>query len=170
MDSEEFVKTSTYSAGSMIAGIAVGDVDGDAEIEIFLLADSEVHRLDTGLRLQGKFDVHRDATTILLEKSSGRRKNLVISADAQIVVLDPKSGAEVWRSLDLIGDVSVSGVQFVEVNGSVRMVSARNLECTSPGSRVVASWSLLEQPIEDDCPRTFQKMAVRASSRREVPP
>lgn len=106
---------------SMIAGIAVGDVDGDAEIEIFLLADSEVHRLDTGLRLQGKFDVHRDATTILLEKSSGRRKNLVIYADAQIVVLDPKSGAEVWRSPNLIGDVSVSGVQFVEVNGSVRI-------------------------------------------------
>lgn len=120
-DSEEFVKTSTYSAGSMVAGIAVGDVDGDAEIEIFLLADGEVHRLDSGLRLQRKFDVHRDATTILLEKSSSRRTNIVITKDAQIVVLDPKSGAEVWRSPELIGDVSVGGVQFVEVNGSVRI-------------------------------------------------
>lgn len=120
-DSEAFVKTSTYSAGSMVAGIAVGDVDGDAEIEIFLLADGEVHRLDSGLRLQRKFDVHRDATTILLEKSSSRRKNLVIPEDAQIVVLDPKSGAEVWRSPELIGDVSRNGVRFVEVDGSERI-------------------------------------------------
>ena len=120
-DSEEFVKTSTYSAGRMIAGIVVGDADGDEEIDVFLLAYGELHRLDSKLRLQDKFAVDRDANTILIEKSSYQRKNLVISEDSQIVVLDSRSGAEVWRSPHLIGDVSRSSVQFVEVDGTERV-------------------------------------------------
>lgn len=119
--SGEFRRTSTYSGPRTIRGITAGDTDGDGEVEILILAYGEVHRLDSRLQLLNKFDVYRYASTILIEKSSSERKNLVISEDARIVVLDPKSGVEVWRSPDLIGDVSKGSVQFLDVDGTERI-------------------------------------------------
>jgi hypothetical protein len=110
--------------------LVVEDIDGDGTFEIFALHDypgSRVQRLDGNLTPRGAFDIEWPTSSYLLvEESAFDRKNLVLldNHSTGVVVVDPDSGKEIWRSPALMGTITRGGLHFVELAGERRMTIA----------------------------------------------
>jgi len=111
--------------------LLVADVDGDGIDEIYVLtapfgSTSKVSRFDaTGARL-ASFDLGTSAESLYVEDLGFPRKNLIavlgsssIYSDqpSYLVGLDPKVGAEIWRSPGFRGPVPIDSLLTVDTNG-----------------------------------------------------
>ena len=114
-DSDHWVRTHSYSAESDIVDVALGDVDSDGSADVFFLSRGDVYRLDSNFVFQKRLefpDTHLES--IMIQKTSSQRKNLVVIGDLDFAVVDPDSGAEIWRSPFLLGLISRNSVRFHE--------------------------------------------------------
>jgi hypothetical protein len=113
----------TASASRHDTGDAVPlDLDGDGDLEIAILLSNRVEMLDHELQPLGEFDLPWKSDTFIVEPSASSHKNLLLARrddgpSSAIVAVDSRTGAEVWRSPDLIGHVSRSGLHFVTIGG-----------------------------------------------------
>ena len=113
--SENLVRTHSYSAESDIVDVALGDVDNDGSVDIFVLSRGKVYRLDSNFAFQKRLDFQSmHVESIMIERTSSQRKNLVVTSNRGFVVADPDSGAEIWRSPFLLGSMSRHSVRFHE--------------------------------------------------------
>jgi hypothetical protein len=113
------------------SNLLVADTDGDGVPEIFLLnaynggqGDGTITQLNPSLQLLHQFTV-ANAVSLDLEQSVFGRKNLVVSTSnpalyysqaSRITVVDPTSGAPIWRSPFISGSVSGHSVSFYDWN------------------------------------------------------
>lgn len=111
--------------------IAVGDVDGDGEPEIFALMgrhasnNADIYRLNEELELQSIGELSRPAEGIAIEKSDHDRVNLIVwhDQDPGLVVVDPDDGSEIWTWPFYFGRVAdANAVQYEEIGGDYRIV------------------------------------------------
>ena len=112
-----------------IAHIAVGDTDGDGEVEIFTMDNDHitkhVMRLSKDLQLLSRFEASGDMVGLYLEPPGAGQRNLILAesrnsrraAGARLYGVDPVTGVEVWRSPLLMGAVSPGSLQHVDVDG-----------------------------------------------------
>lgn len=114
--------------------LAVGDVDGDGRDEAFVLHGGYyapvVARFGAGLQAMGSIGVESyavadDLGRLVVEEGGGAvgrgRRNLLITVSgaaggASIVAIDPRHGAEVWRSPALPGHPVDNGLHFVDLD------------------------------------------------------
>ena len=132
-----YIQAGYYAVAPVVVrDMLVADTDGDGELEIVaLVGDSdyfdtaaEVVRLDRNLAVLSQFAIDWRADTIAVEASSWPRKNLIlptanarVGIPAEIVALDAVSGAEVWRSPALLGQVSPNSLHFVDPAGDGKL-------------------------------------------------
>lgn len=104
--------------------LMVADVDGDAVPEIFVLESLSfsgriVKRFDRTLRPVSSFAVPDYTHSLHLEELPGGRKNLLlgmmVGGDHHLRAADPVTGAEIWRSPRLPGEVAKNSVRYLDV-------------------------------------------------------
>jgi len=132
---QSFLEVSTATVSS-VADLAVGDCDGDGAAEVYALVggyygnDSrEVVAFDAALVKRGGFTLPQAASSLYVEDLGTARKNLAVALAAPLTsssygrdphvlaVLDPSSGAEVWRSPLLFGPVPRESATWLRMGG-----------------------------------------------------
>jgi len=116
--SREFDTVSEYTPSQSIYDVEAADVDGDGNVEVFVLDAHEVIRLDSDLRLQSRY--YPEALDITIEQTSNTRKNLLLTRSNYLMLVDGISGTEIWRSPQFLGPISEDSVQFVKLQGESR--------------------------------------------------
>jgi len=112
--------------------LLVADTDGDGQAEIYVLTaptlqTASIQVYDNQLRLQRTIPLNVYATSLSLEGSAFRRKNLVVSVSgsngiqtvadkSSLWVIDPVAGTLVWKSPSFMGDVAINSVTFPDLN------------------------------------------------------
>ena len=129
----------TQKASYSVSGsdLLVADTDGDGKPEIFVLANNYslstqvVYRLDNTLTPLNSYTISSwnspQATSLYLEESAFARKNIVVAfgpnnlgvpVASELEVIDPSSGAEIWDSPPLRGNVPINSLNFYDLNGT----------------------------------------------------
>jgi hypothetical protein len=128
-----YVQRATVSV-SGAADLVVADLDGNLAQELYVLQASysstttTVHRFNGALAADGTFTVPTGTTTLHVEALGSGRRNLLIGVAVgsstysptavELRAVDPRSGAEIWRSPPLAGMVSKNSVFFADVGGT----------------------------------------------------
>ena len=119
----KYAQTASVSRPDTRDALAL-DFGGDGDLEVVVLASDRVERLDHNLQPLSAFDLPWFSDILAAEPSSSGRKNLLLAqmddhynAFSPIVAVDAVSGAEVWRSPNMIGAVSRNSLQFVTIGG-----------------------------------------------------
>jgi hypothetical protein len=124
-----FIQAGTYTVSQAILDAAIGDTDGDGDVEIMLLTgligneiNSAVVTLDSNLQPVSSLTLPWPAQTIDIEPSQTGRKNLIIGRrsdrdDGQITIVGARSGNIVWESPPLVGVVQPGSVHYVTLPG-----------------------------------------------------
>ena len=112
--------------------LLVADTDGDGTPEIYVLGSTysgaSILRFDTALNALGSVSLDVPVQSLHLEDLVSGHKNLVASVGSpgaypvsttrpQLRAIDPRTGAEVWRSPVLWGTVPVNSLSYVDVKG-----------------------------------------------------
>ena len=116
--------------------LLVADTDGDGKAEIYVLAstivssNASIYQLDGSLTLLNNYPVGSTgsaASSLYLESSAFPRKNIVVAMSSPLFpntgfpvldVIDPTSGAQIWESPPLRGDISPNSLSFYDLRGS----------------------------------------------------
>jgi len=131
--------TVTQAASYSIEGgsdLLVADTDGDGKADIYVLQTIfstniiTLQRFNGALALLGGFPVDSLSTSntdrLYVEESGFGRKNLLVTLGAagygsalnsRIEAVDPLSGATIWKSPPLRGDVSLDSLNFYDLYG-----------------------------------------------------
>jgi hypothetical protein len=110
--------------------LVVADLDGDSTPEIYVLtgsygSPSSVTRLDASLQILGSFSLGVSASSLHVEDLPFARKNLVVSVGElgynastrpRLQAVDPRTGAEIWRSPVLWGAVPTRSLSYVDLD------------------------------------------------------
>jgi hypothetical protein len=114
-----------------ISDLAVGDLDGDDQMEIYGLHSdytqyaTTLNVFDADLQLLRAVPLGVRADSIFIEESTFARKNLLIAtgdnypstSPYELWAVDPVTGADVWHSPSLAGSVLPNSLQFVDTDG-----------------------------------------------------
>ena len=131
-----YVQAAAYQTNREILDAAVGDTDGDGEVEVLLLlgdpyaaTGADVARLDNELRPLGSFTLPWSAISLAIEPSPTPRKNLLIGRmigliyymhEGSLAIVDAQTGGIVFESPPLIGEVQRNSIQYVTLPGETR--------------------------------------------------
>jgi hypothetical protein len=121
-----FVERASLQATD-IADVLVSDLDGNDVPEIYALrspfnSPATVNIYDSGLQPTRSVPLGVQANRVFVEDSSFHRKNLLIgtgpsySTSTEIWAIDPVTGADVWRSPMLVGQIAHNGLRYVDVD------------------------------------------------------
>jgi hypothetical protein len=106
--------------------LAIADCDGDGAPELYVLAGSSVLRFDGALAPLGSFTVRGTALSLFVEDLGFARKNLVLGkgdswayggAPSTLEAVDAVTGAQVWQSPPLWGNVPRNSLGYVDLDG-----------------------------------------------------
>ena len=129
-----YAQVATYPTDSNLIDAAVGDTDGDGEVEVVLLlaesyssSGSTVVRLNNDLQQLGRFTLPWPAITLQIEPSAAPRKNLLLGRQVSsyaiagtLAIVGARSGGVVFESPPLVGAPQSGSIHYVTLPGETR--------------------------------------------------
>lgn len=123
--SSSFVRRYEWRTHFQMPDLAAGDVDGDGEVEIFVLTNDVrgfgVQRFNARLEPTAWLALDWQPTSLSIEGSAFGRKNLIGTEEAgpgaHLRAFDPLLGEEIWRSPAIHGLFAPNSVHFVDIAG-----------------------------------------------------
>ena len=125
-----YIERASYSVNG--TDLLVADADGDGKPQVYVLGNGQnsqvtMYVLSNQLQLTTSYAVP-NGIAVYLEASSFPRKNLVVATNTsglnypytvtpQLAVIDPLSGAQVWTSPELLGQLGKNALTFKDTNG-----------------------------------------------------
>lgn len=124
-----FIEAASVAVSGVI-DLLVADADGDGESEIYVLAgqfwsDSTIHKFSASLQPIATFSAGADARSLHLEDLPTSARNLVVSNGdglylsqnrPHVRAIDPRSGAEIWRSPELAMPVTRNSLFYTDLD------------------------------------------------------